>query len=62
MRSIEVSDKELILLYMLLKGLDTPDPGVQTHLMTRVEKILYDFMTIEQVENIRDYFHSLKNG
>ena len=59
MRNIDFSDKELVLLYILLKGLPPPEDVTRVHLTSRIEKILFDFMTIGEVENITDYFHSL---
>jgi hypothetical protein len=56
---MDLSDKELVLLYMVLKGLDTPDHVSKAQFTARVEKILFEFMTIEEVENITDFFRSL---
>jgi hypothetical protein len=59
MRNVPLSDKELVLLYMLLRGDECPDEKARAQLISRVEKTIFEFMTIEDVEHITDFFHSL---
>ena len=58
-RPFELSDKELVLLYLMLKDRECPEERDRAQLLARVEKILFEFMTIDEVEHIRDYYRSL---
>ncbi len=59
-RTLDLNDKELVLLYLLLRDRDCPHDVFRSHLAARVEQILFEFMTIDEVEHIHDYYRSLK--
>jgi hypothetical protein len=58
--NLDVTEKELVLLYLLLKERDCPDEPARARFLSRVEKIIYEFMTIEEVEHIDDFYRSLR--
>jgi hypothetical protein len=58
-RPFDLTDKELVLLYLLLKERECPDERDKAALLARVEKILFEFMTIDEVEHIGDFYRSL---
>ena len=58
-RTFDLTDKELVLLYLLLKERACPDERARIQLLARVEAVLFEFMTIDQVEHMEDYFRSL---
>jgi hypothetical protein len=59
MRHLDFTDKELVSLYMLLKEGRCPDDMARVQLEAKVQNILFEFMTIEEVEHLDDYYRSL---
>jgi hypothetical protein len=59
MQNLELSEKELVLLYLLLKKKKLADPLPGALLTARIEKMLFEFMTIEEIENIEEFYRSL---
>ncbi len=55
----ELTEKELVLLYMLLKKDHVPDPLSGSLLVSKIEKKLFEFMTIAEIENIEEYYRTL---
>jgi hypothetical protein len=58
-KSVEFSKKELVLIYMFLKQKTPPDQLQGALLIGKIEKWLFDFLTIDQIENIEEYYKSL---
>ncbi|MBN2352599.1 MAG: hypothetical protein JXD23_08540 [Spirochaetales bacterium] len=58
-RIFEFTDKELVLLYMLLKKKDVPDRLASAVLTAKIEKTLFEFMTIAEIENIEEFYRAL---
>jgi hypothetical protein len=56
---VEFSKKELVLIYMFLKHKTPPDQLQGALLIGKIEKWLFDFLTIDQIENIEEYYKSL---
>ena len=58
-RTYEFTDKELVLLYMLLTNKTVPDRFAGALLTSKIEKALFEFMTIAEIENIEDFYRTL---
>ena len=54
--AIVLSDKELVGLYVRLKPRENELDLILLNLLSRMEKILYQTMTIEEIETIQDIF------
>jgi hypothetical protein len=59
-KNLELTDKELVLLYMILKEKDCPDKLEKSKLTAKIEKKLFETLTIEEIENIDAFYRSLK--
>lgn len=56
---LALSRKELIILYQFLKKGINIDPLKLQQLLLRLEKRVYELCTIEEIENIEEYYRRL---
>lgn len=56
---LELSLKDLILLYVDLKKNANPDPFRRERLCSRIEKMLFEQLTIEEMEHIEEFYRKL---
>ncbi len=54
--AIVLSDKELVGMYVWLKPRENELDLILLNLLSRMEKILYQTMTIEEIETIQDIY------
>jgi len=57
--SLNLTPREFILLYMLLKEKPCPDALLRDRLAARMEKSLYESLTIDDMENIEAFYNTL---
>jgi hypothetical protein len=51
--------KDLILLYIILKKDECPDALRKSFILAKIEKLLYEDLTIAEIENIEELYRRL---